>query len=141
MASYPSSPFGRTFSRIRLDGRCRRRLCRGRAVRADDGTDPPTPMIIADGRPRTGECHGKIFMAMSEQERYETVRGLMEAVGDDPGKREEMETLMRMIPQTGDDDDDDGIRRLIQQDESREAKRDAARRIPDDWDACLGRTG
>ena len=61
----------------------------------------------------------EIFMGMSAQERYETIQGLMEAVGHDPGKRLEMERLIEMLPQMEDNSD---LREMIRQDELLKAK-------------------
>lgn len=38
------------------------------------------------------------FMAMSPTEREETIRGLLAAAGDDPGKKAKMEALIKMLP-------------------------------------------
>lgn len=40
----------------------------------------------------------ELFMGMSATEREETIRGLMEAVGDDPAKRAEMEFIISKLP-------------------------------------------
>lgn len=40
----------------------------------------------------------EIFMGMSPAEREEAIRGLMDAVGDDPQKRAEMEDLLKKLP-------------------------------------------
>uniref|UniRef100_A0A7S3P6Z9 Uncharacterized protein n=1 Tax=Amphora coffeiformis TaxID=265554 RepID=A0A7S3P6Z9_9STRA len=82
----------------------------------------------------------EIFMAMSEQERYETIQGLLEAVGHDPAKRKEMEQFIAMLPPILSDDESQNsqkhnIRQLIQQDELLKAKHDAAQHIPQDWDS------
>lgn len=75
----------------------------------------------------------EIFMAMSAQERYETIQGLMEAAGHDPAKRAEMETLIKMLPQM---EDTGNLYELIQEDEFRKAQHEARKQIDgQDWDS------
>jgi hypothetical protein len=82
----------------------------------------------------------EIFMGMSAQERYETMHGLMEAVGHDPSKRAEMETLIKMLPQMDYDDDNDAsvtsLRQMIHDDEMRKAQHEAQRQVEgQDWES------
>ena len=75
----------------------------------------------------------EIFMGMSAQERYETIQGLMEAVGHDPDKRLEMERLIEMLPQMEDNSD---LKEMIRQDELLKAKQQAKRQLDgQDWES------
>ena len=75
----------------------------------------------------------EIFMAMSDQERQETIQGLMEAVGYDPSKRSEMEMLVKMLPQM---QEGGGLPEMILEDEFRKAQHEARRQIEgQDWDS------
>ena len=79
----------------------------------------------------------EIFMRMSETERYETIQGLMGAVGQDPVKRQEMETLLAMLPPLMENDKDakpTNMRQLIQEDELQKAKHHAAAHVQD-WES------
>lgn len=66
-------------------------------VSADEG-----PIIIDENHPILNDPESlqamEIFMAMSPQEREETILNLLEAVGDDPVKRAEMELIIAKLP-------------------------------------------
>ena len=60
------------------------------------------PIVIEDDHPLLNDPDAlqamELFMGMSPSEREETIRELMEAVGDDPEKRAEMELLLSKLP-------------------------------------------
>lgn len=78
----------------------------------------------------------EIFMGMSPDEREETIRGLMDAMGDDPKKRAEMELLLAKLPALSDEqikNSDSGIqsslKQMVQDDEFAKARRDARKQL------------
>ena len=71
-------------------------------------------------------------MGMSPDEREETIRGLMDTMGDDPKKRAEMELLLAKLPALSDEqikNSDSGIqsslKQMVQDDEFAKARIDA----------------
>ena len=60
------------------------------------------PIIIEDDHPILNDPEAlqamEIFMGMSPEEREDTIRGLLESVGDDPKARAEMELIISKLP-------------------------------------------
>ena len=79
----------------------------------------------------------EIFMAMSSEEREDTIRNLMVAVGDDPAKKAEMEYLISKLPELSNEqlaNSVDGktassLKHLVQDDEFAKARQDAKRQL------------
>ena len=68
----------------------------------------------------------ELFMGMSAQEREETIKGLMAAVGDDPAAKQEMERLIQML---GEMDDTSSLKQMIHDDELAKAKQQAQKQL------------
>ena len=69
-------------------------------------------------------------MGMSPEEREETIQGLLEAVGDDPQKRAEMEALIAALPameaeQAKRGTQQSNLKQMVQDDELAKAREDA----------------
>mmetsp|Transcript_19825 Transcript_19825/g.29467 ORF Transcript_19825/g.29467 Transcript_19825/m.29467 type:complete len:169 (-) Transcript_19825:13-519(-) len=74
----------------------------------------------------------EIFMSMSGKEREEAIADLMTLVEDDPEKKAEMETLLKMLPDLGDAGD---LEEMIREDEIAKAKTEAKRQLDgQSWD-------
>ena len=60
------------------------------------------PIIIEEDHPLLNDPEAlqamEIFMGMSPEEREDTIQGLLEAVGDDPKARAEMELIISKLP-------------------------------------------
>jgi hypothetical protein len=104
------------------------------AVRAMD------PIVIEDDHPLLNDPDAlqamEIFMAMAPEEREETIRGLMEAIGDDPEKRAEMESLVSKLPALHEEqlrNSPDGVasslNQMVKDDELAKARADARRQL------------
>lgn len=75
----------------------------------------------------------ELFMGMSADEREDTIQGLLKAVGEDPTKKAEMETLIQMLPQL---DDTSTLQQMIQDDTMAKAKRTARQQLDGtDWES------
>lgn len=73
----------------------------------------------------------EIFVGMSKEEREDTIRGLMERVGDDPVKRAEMEGLLKLLDK---DNSDSNLKEMVYEDEIAKAKAEARRQLDGtDW--------
>lgn len=74
----------------------------------------------------------EIFMSMSGKEREEAITDLMAAVENDPAKKAEMETLLKMLPDLSDTGD---LKEMIREDEIAKAKTEAKRQLDgQSWD-------
>eukprot|EP00816_Leptocylindrus_hargravesii_P006730 CAMPEP_0196811720 /NCGR_PEP_ID=MMETSP1362-20130617/20022_1 /TAXON_ID=163516 /ORGANISM="Leptocylindrus danicus, Strain CCMP1856" /LENGTH=124 /DNA_ID=CAMNT_0042187097 /DNA_START=198 /DNA_END=569 /DNA_ORIENTATION=+ len=74
----------------------------------------------------------EIFMSMSGNEREEAIADLMALVENDPEKKAEMETLLKMLPDLGDAGD---LKEMIREDEIAKAKSEAKRQLDgQSWD-------
>ena len=78
----------------------------------------------------------EIFMGMAPEERASTIKGLMEAVGDDPQKRAEMELIISKLPALDEETLKNSpagvhssIRQMVQDDEFAKAQRDARQQL------------
>ena len=76
----------------------------------------------------------EIFMGMSPSEREETIRGLLEAAGDDPEKRAEMEMIIASLPAMEEEQAQRGtqkssLKQMVQDDEFAKARQDAKRQL------------
>mmetsp|Transcript_5237 Transcript_5237/g.7563 ORF Transcript_5237/g.7563 Transcript_5237/m.7563 type:complete len:176 (+) Transcript_5237:80-607(+) len=83
----------------------------------------------------------EIFMRMSPEERESTIQGLMEAVGDDPEKRKEMELIISKLPaveqeQLKKNGGSSSLNDMIQEDEFAKAKHEAKKQLNGiDWES------
>ena len=78
----------------------------------------------------------EIFMGMSPLEREEAIHGLMEAAGDDPQKRAEMEDLIKKLPALDAEQltnspagIQSNLEQMVQDDEVAKAKQDARKML------------
>jgi len=78
----------------------------------------------------------EIFMGMAPEERASTIKGLMEAVGDDPQKRAEMELIISKLPALDEETLKNSpagvhssLKQMIQDDEFAKAQRDARQQL------------
>ena len=78
----------------------------------------------------------EIFMGMAPDERASTIKGLMEAVGDDPQKRAEMELIISKLPALDEETLKNSpagvhssLKQMIQDDEFARAQRDARQQL------------
>ncbi|EJK68314.1 hypothetical protein THAOC_10518 [Thalassiosira oceanica] len=105
-------------------------LCQLSLIVADE------PIIIEDDHPLLNDADAlqamELFMAMSPTEREETIRDLMEAVGDDPEKRADMELLLSKLPAVDAEQlknspggTRSSLKQMVQDDEFAKAREDA----------------
>mmetsp|Transcript_31978 Transcript_31978/g.54572 ORF Transcript_31978/g.54572 Transcript_31978/m.54572 type:complete len:181 (+) Transcript_31978:74-616(+) len=96
------------------------------------------PIIIDEDHPLLNDPEAlqamELFMGMSPEEREDTIRGLMEAVGDDPKARAEMELIISKLPALTEEQVAGGklkssLKQMIQDDEFARARQDAKRQI------------
>ncbi|KAL7434244.1 hypothetical protein ACHAXM_003963 [Skeletonema potamos] len=96
------------------------------------------PIIIEEDHPILNDPEAlqamEIFMGMSPEEREDTIRGLMEAVGDDPKARAEMELIISKLPALDAEQVDGGkqassLKQMVQGDEFAKARQDAKRKL------------
>ena len=83
-------------------------------------------------------------MNMSPQEREETILGLLEAVGDDPKKRAEMELIIAQLPAMEDEKQRaqnrygakvvSNLKHMVQEDEIAKARETAQNHMPSSWE-------
>ncbi|KAL7533208.1 hypothetical protein ACHAXR_005105 [Thalassiosira sp. AJA248-18] len=105
------------------------------------------PIIIEDDHPILTDPASlqamEIFMGMSPEEREETIKGLMEAVGDDPTKRAEMELIVSKLPaldaelikNSKDGKTASSLKQMAQDDEFAKARHDARSQLDGtSWD-------
>ena len=78
----------------------------------------------------------EIFMGMAPEERASTIKGLMDAVGDDPQKRAEMEFIISKLPALDEETLKNSpagvhssLKQMIQDDEFAKAQRDARQQL------------
>ena len=96
------------------------------------------PIIIEDDHPLLNDPEAlqamEIFMGMSPEEREETIRGLMEAVGDDPKARAEMELIISKLPALDAEQVSGGklassLKQMVQDDEFAKARQNAKKQL------------
>lgn len=98
------------------------------------------PIVIEDDHPLLNDPEAlqamEIFMGMSPEEREETIRGLMEAVGDDPKAKADMELIISKLPaldaeqvKNSDAGLQSSLKQMVQDDEFAKARRDARQQL------------
>ena len=101
----------------------------------DDG-----PILVDEEHPLLNDpevlAAMEIFMGMAPDERASTIKGLMEAVGDDPQKRAEMELIISKLPALDEETLKNSpagvhssLKQMIQDDEFARAQRDARQQL------------
>lgn len=101
----------------------------------DDG-----PILVDEEHPLLNDpevlAAMEIFMGMAPEERASTIKGLMEAVGDDPQKRAEMELIVSTLPALDEETLKNSpagvhssLKQMIQDDEFAKAKNDARQQL------------
>ena len=96
--------------------------------------DPP--IVIDESHPLLNDPEAlqamEIFMAMSPEEREITIHNLLEAVGDDPKARAEMELIISKLPALEAEQvagSESSLKKLIQEDEFAKAKHNAKKQL------------
>jgi hypothetical protein len=96
--------------------------------------DPP--IVIDESHPLLNDPEAlqamEIFMAMSPEEREITIHNLLEAVGDDPKARAEMELIISKLPALEAEQvsgSESNLKKLIQEDEFAKAKHNAKKQL------------
>mmetsp|Transcript_15375 Transcript_15375/g.18484 ORF Transcript_15375/g.18484 Transcript_15375/m.18484 type:complete len:179 (+) Transcript_15375:148-684(+) len=98
------------------------------------------PIIVEEDHPLINDPDVlqamEIFMGMSPEERQETIKGLMDAVGDDPVKREEMATIISKLPALEQEQLlnspaglKSSLKQMVQDDEFARARQDAKQQL------------
>mmetsp|Transcript_4295 Transcript_4295/g.12119 ORF Transcript_4295/g.12119 Transcript_4295/m.12119 type:complete len:187 (-) Transcript_4295:220-780(-) len=105
------------------------------AASLDDG-----PILVDEEHPLLNDpevvAAMEIFMGMAPEERASTIKGLMEAVGDDPQKRAEMELIISKLPALDEEmlknspaGAHSSLKQMIQDDEFAKAQKDARQQL------------
>ncbi len=96
------------------------------------------PIIIEEDHPLLNDPEAlqamEIFMGMSPEEREDTIRGLLDAVGDDPKARAEMELIISKLPALEAEQVADGklassLKQMVQDDELAKARQNAKKQM------------
>mmetsp|Transcript_25494 Transcript_25494/g.40026 ORF Transcript_25494/g.40026 Transcript_25494/m.40026 type:complete len:182 (-) Transcript_25494:120-665(-) len=98
------------------------------------------PIIIEEDHPLLNDPEAlqamEIFMGMSPEEREDTIRGLLETVGDDPKARAEMELIISKLPALEAEQVADGdgklassLKQMVQDDELAKARQNAKKQM------------
>ena len=96
------------------------------------------PIIIEDDHPILNDPEAlqamEIFMGMSPEEREDTIRGLLESVGDDPKARAEMELIISKLPALDAEQVAGGklasdLKQMVQDDQVAKARQNAKKQL------------